>query len=133
VYANEQNREVFCIPGSIHNPQSKGCHRLIKEGAHLVETANDIVEHCQGALAQWQTPSDVTVKNHQTEKDTEEYESALSEHEKQLLKILAYEPQTLESIINNSTLAAEAVSAGLVLLELKGKVKQSMWGYERCT
>ena len=42
--ANEQGREVFAIPGSVHNPLARGCHRLIRDGARLVETAEEVVE-----------------------------------------------------------------------------------------
>jgi DNA processing protein len=46
--ANEQGREVFAIPGSIHAPQAKGCHALIRQGAKLVETADNVLEELQG-------------------------------------------------------------------------------------
>jgi len=129
VYANEQNREVFCIPSSIHNPQGKGCHKLIKEGAHLVETADDIVQHCQGVLAKWQGQKESSGSSPQAVASPAQ--KHLSDNEKHLLQLLGYEPQSLESITLNSPLATEDISASLVMLELKGIVKQSMWGYER--
>lgn len=128
-YATAQNREVFCIPGSIHNPQSKGCHKLIKQGAHLVETASDIVSHCQGMLAEWSTPEQST---HRITINGNTEEEALSDTERTLLELIGYEAQHLETIAGLCSLNAEEISAGLLMLELKGKIKQGLWGYERC-
>ncbi|ENO84315.1 DNA protecting protein DprA, partial [Thauera phenylacetica B4P] len=54
--ATETGREVFAIPGSIHSPLSRGCHRLIRDGAKLVETAEDVVEELRGRLG-WPAPA----------------------------------------------------------------------------
>ena len=50
-FAMEQDRKIFAISGSIHNPQSRGCHILIKQGAQLVETTADIIDELRGPLA----------------------------------------------------------------------------------
>ena len=114
--AMEQGREVFAIPGSIHNPLARGCHRLIREGAKLVETAQDILEEL-GALAGAQHFIE-------SEQDVPEKLSADNDADYYLLfEHLAYDPMEIDLIIKKSGLTAEAVSSMLLLLELQGQVE----------
>jgi len=104
-YAGEQGREVFAIPGSIHSPLSKGCHKLIREGAKLVETAQDILEELGLATTPaLQTPGYVPMSN-----------SAL-------LAALGDDPVGVDSLIARSGLTADEVVAELTELELADQV-----------
>jgi len=113
--AMEQAREVFAIPGSIHNPLSRGCHRLIRDGAKLVETAEDILEEL-GALAGVSVSSgadnDESLEPHQKDGD---YQI--------LFEYLGFDPIPIDKLIQNSGLTADAVSSMLLLLELEGEVE----------
>jgi DNA processing protein len=111
--AMEQGREVFAIPGSIHNPLAKGCHQLIREGAKLVETADHILEEL-GALALVQSEADIENQTTQHEKDGD-YQI--------LFESLGFDPISIDKLIENSGLTAEAVSSMLLLLELEGEVE----------
>lgn len=111
--ALEQGREVFAIPGSIHNPLARGCHRLIREGAKLVETAADILEDL-GALAGVETPNVENPSNDQFETDGD-YQI--------LFESLGYDPIAIDSLIERCGLTAEAVSSMLLLLGLQGQVE----------
>jgi DNA processing protein len=113
--ALEQGREVFAIPGSIHNPLAKGCHQLIREGAKLVETAADIVEEL-GALASVEENAvDTGVL---AERDPQ----ALDSDYQLLFDCLGYDPIEIDSLVLQSGLTAETVSSMLLLLELEGQV-----------
>lgn len=106
-YAGEQGRELFAIPGSIHSPLSKGCHALIKQGAKLVDSAQDVLEE----LGAWRTmPA--------PEKD--ESSHAASEHG--LLQHLGHDPCSIDILCSRSGLTPDSVSAILLELELDGKV-----------
>ncbi len=114
--AGEQGREVFAIPGSIHNPLSRGCHQLIKQGAKLVETADDIVSEL-GALA-----------GHLMQNDTnqEKEESENIEHDADyeiLLNCLSYDPASADELAENSGLTIDQVSSMLLILELEEKIE----------
>ena len=113
--AMEQGRDVFAIPGSIHNPLAKGCHRLIREGAKLVETADDIIEEL-GAMAAFSgiSNTDVVVPHSDSQAIDPDYQV--------LLACLGYDPIEIDSLITESGLTAETVSSMLLLLELDGQV-----------
>jgi len=102
----ELGREIFAIPGSIHSPQSRGCHRLIREGAKLVESAQDIFEEFAP------TGSDHTCKN----------SGAMPPLSNPLLAALGGDPVALDVLVERSGLTADAALAMLFELELAGHV-----------
>lgn len=120
--ALEQNREVFAIPGSIHNEVAKGCHQLIRNGAKLVENCEDIFEELSAFI-----PSSKAQHNNADEKGIEE--PALSTLEKGVLKFLSYEECSANQIAAELNLQIDEVSAALMLLEIKNLVIQGSAGY----
>lgn len=118
-FAGDYGREVFAIPGSIHNPLSKGCHRLIRQGAKLVEQAADIIEEI-GIIARAMTPE----SRPETER-SELTETALPadlDHA-QLLKHMGHDPVSIDGLARRSGLTAEELSSMLLILELQGRVE----------
>ena len=105
--AGEQGREVFAIPGSIHTPLSKGCHRLIKQGAKLVDSAQDILEEL-GWVAAVSTHSD---------------SSALPDIiHAEFLNQLGHTPAAIDALVNRTGLTSERVCSILLELEMNGQV-----------
>jgi len=103
--ATEAGRDVFAVPGSIHSPQSRGCHTLIKQGAKLVESAQDILEELQpGAAAPTSPPAEA------------------SDRPEPLLEALGYEPVSLEALVARTGWSASALNTRLLELELEGRV-----------
>jgi len=101
--AAEQGREVLAIPGSIHSPLSRGCHSLIKQGAKLVETAQDVLEEL-GVAGVPETRLPELSASHD------------------LLDKMGFDPCDIDGLIARSGLTVEIVSAILLQLELEGKV-----------
>lgn len=131
--ALEQNREVFALPSSIHNPQAKGCHALIKEGAQLVERGRDIVQNLTGMMGHF---CDQQVVVQKEAKDTlsknfeETSEPPLNEAEQKVMRSIGYDIITIEQIIERTGLNSSEVTASLLTLEMRGAIKHSDWGYE---
>jgi DNA processing protein len=124
--AVEQNRDVFAIPGPLNNPMSKGCHKLIRNGAHLVESAEEIIAeigHILGVFSAEPRAKEGSEQNQLTEH--------LSAPEQVLLDSIGFEQQKLDQIVINTGFPMHEVAQILVSLELKGLVAQSMGGYIR--
>lgn len=121
-YALEQNREVFAIPGPIHNPLAKGCHQLIRQGATLVETVEDILTEL-GALK--------TLPSKESSILPSFPENPADNEQKVLLQCLGSLPTPIDILIERSKLAADIVATNLLLLEVEGYVQKTPAGYVR--
>jgi DNA processing protein len=116
-HAMEQNRGVFAVPGPADSLASRGCHRLIRDGARLVETVDDILEEL-GPLEREVKPSvDDTPVRHPAE-------LALTDHERSLLGQLNSQPTSVDDLIARTGLTAAQVMATLSVLELKRMVRR---------
>lgn len=128
-YAMEQGRDVFAIPGSIHNPMARGCHRLIRQGAKLVETANDVLEEL-GPLIKMNNSINYSVTSSpETESENINNTATLNPEHQNILNIIDYDATTIDTIIGKSGLTAEEVSSILLILELEGRIASEPGGY----
>ncbi|MGL4767493.1 MAG: DNA-processing protein DprA [Formosimonas sp.] len=117
--AAEQNREVFAIPGSIHSPLARGCHALIRQGAKLVESAQDILEelHIPAAPAVAAPAPEVTH----------------SDAAQSILTALGFDPCNLDDLARRTQMSIADLSGELMLLELAGQVEKHAGNiYSRC-
>jgi len=113
--AAEQGKEVFAIPGSIHSPQSRGCHQLIKQGAKLVESAQDVMEELRLPLSF--AAEEAATVGAMSESKTPE---GPSEHP--LLKALGFDAASLDALQARTGWPTPQLQAQLLELELKGDV-----------
>lgn len=133
--AIDQSREVFAIPGSIHNPLARGCHALIRQGAKLMEQAEDVTEELLPLLkfqrsqldldfsASGDTPPTAAV-NHSYAKKSTEF---------QILNVLDHDPMLVDEIVVRTGMSVADVNAALVMLELDGAVSAQPAGYALAT
>lgn len=155
----EMNREVFAIPGSIHNPMAKGCHQLIKQGAKLVETASDIIEEIAPSLlnAMHTEPSslilaatgedaasmsteanDISVHAQRLKQGSEGGTQAhgltgIDADHAHLLNAMGYDAVTIDELVEQTHFSAAEVASMLLIMELEGQVNSEAGGrYQRC-
>ncbi len=118
--ARDFGREVFAIPGSIHNPLARGCHALIRQGAKLVEEAGDILVELAPLLRDEGITLPVVEPPATSAQNTL---PALDESYKNLLKVLGYSPTPITDLCARTHLTPAEVSSMLLVLELEGLVE----------
>ena len=129
--ATESGREVFAIPGSIHSPLARGCHRLIRDGAKLVETAEDVVEELRGRLG-WEAPPPPgrcrgrRAAGAGAPKPPSSVPAqaalALDDDAARMLQILGHDPVDIDTLAQRCGLTVDALYAILLPLELDGRL-----------
>jgi len=129
--AAEHGREVFALPGSIHSPLARGCHRLIRDGAKLVETAEEVLEELHGVgglLAEGlrrriDADASRTAQSHGAHADDPDYA--------RLLAALAAQPRAVDELVGSTGLPAPSLASMLLVLELEGHVVAENGRYAR--
>lgn len=112
-FALEQNREVFAVPGSANAFKSQGTNNLIKRGAKLVQTADDVLEELEGPLGGWTPPEPVLP-----------VPDTLPPREKALLELLSAQPKHIDFLSDEAHLSTAELLTLLLSLELQGLVRQ---------
>jgi DNA processing protein len=115
--AGAAGREVFALPGSIHNPLARGCHELIRQGAKLVERVEDVLAELKISLAH-----QILASTAQPSPGTPAAGPTLDKAYKILLDALAFEPASVDSLIERTGLNSESIASMLLILELDGHV-----------
>jgi DNA processing protein len=126
--AAEQGREVFVLPGSIHNPMAKGCHQLIRQGAKLVDSVDDILEEFPALMA-WEKGRVVEQAQNKIDSGKTTLTGSLSIAAKSLLPFIAYDPVNADVLMLRSGQALAEIQAALVELELHKEITANPGGY----
>jgi DNA processing protein len=119
-YALDQNREIMAIPGNIFSQQSLGTNKLIRQGAELITSANDVFK-----VLDWKISS-----NQKSNQETEKIELQ-DEIEKVIYNKLSFDPQSLDQLVLKTKLDISSISVKLSIMEIRGLVKNTGGGYIR--
>lgn len=112
-YAAEQGKDIYAVPGNVDDERNRGCHKLIKDGAKLVESAADILEELGLQPVEDQPSGQISLPI-----------ESLNEQEKDIASLLSLEPMQMDEIITKSGLSPQMVSGTLTILEMKNIVKR---------
>jgi DNA processing protein len=115
-HALEQGREVFAVPGRVDSRMSHGCHRLLRDGARLVETADDVLEELGPLVARVEMPSGEVVHH--------PAELALNEIERQVLAAIGGSTTSIDEVVGSSNLPTPQVLSALSVLEMRRLVRR---------
>ena len=130
--AADQGKDVFAIPGSIHSTQARGCHALIKQGAKLVESAQDVLEELKIAVPAGTATNSIAVHAHATGAD--DLFEGDPEAESDLLAALGFDPVGLDALQARTGISTPQLQAQLMALELEGQVARLPGGlFQRLT
>jgi len=121
--AAEAGREVMAIPGSIHSPLSRGCHRLIRDGAKLIESAEDVLAELRGALGAGLPAAAARATERPAPTET-----APDDEQAALLQAMAFDPIDVDELVSRTGQPAGRLGALLLRLELDGKVERLVDG-----
>lgn len=121
--AADQGREVFAIPGSIHNPLARGCHFLIRQGAKLVETAQDIMEELSALTGIAPIANNMPVED--------KLPKVLDKDYQHLLDQIGFEATSIDQLVERTGFSVQIVTSMVMMLELQGQVSQVAGGFTK--
>jgi DNA processing protein len=136
----EQGREVFAIPGSIHSPLAKGCHQLIRQGAKLVESAQDILEElnplvhaspAQSIAETTDSPVPMPALPNSSKEQRDRAPSSATDTDptsRKIMNAVAHDPASVDQLAERTGLSAADIQAALLRLELDGKIERMQDG-----
>ena len=133
--AGEAGREVFAVPGSIHNPLARGCHRLIRQGAALVEDAREVIEALAPVAAELADALRTRLREAEAadppQTATNTADTALDGGQRRLMSALGHDPVGIDVLAQRTGLTVAELSSMLVFLELRGVVAVEHGRYAR--
>ena len=129
--AVEQGKDVFAVPGSIHNPKAQGCHHLIQQGAKLVQKTEEILLELQPQLEQHLRSKEKSEDSNDDRNKSEHNRTKLSDTHKEILEAMGYDPVDIDTLAARCGLSVQTVSVALLTLELENYVGEDNGVYVR--